>query len=197
MAMLDFPLLLHYKRFRFDDDEFYDFCVQNDQLKFERDNQGNISIMPNTGGKTGRLNLKLAQQIANWNDKYGLGEAFDSSTAFRLPNTAVRSPDIAWVVSDRWNGLTESEQEKFPPICPDFVIELMSATDTETESKKKMETEWLPNGCQLGWLINPFEQKTYIYRPAQAVEEIVGFDQKLSGEAVLPHFELDLSLLMK
>lgn len=195
--MLDFPLLLHYKRFRFEDGEFYDFCVQNDQLKFERDNAGNITIMPNTGGKTGRLNLKLAQQIANWNDRYGLGEAFDSSTAFRLPSTAVRSPDIAWIAKNQWNGLTEAEQEKFPPLCPDFVIELMSVTDTEAESKKKMAEEWLLNGCKLGWLINPFEQKVYIYRPEKEVEELTGFERKISGENVLPHFELDLSILDK
>ncbi len=193
--MSDYPVLLNYKKFRFEDDEFYDFCIQNDQLKFERDANGNIIVMPNTGGKTGKRNAALNAEVYFWNKTFPFGIVFDSSTAFKLPSSAVRSPDVAWVSRQRWEALTETEQEKFPPLCPDFVIELISATDNEEEAKKKMTDDWLANGCRLAWLINPFEQTAYIYRPNTVVEQIVGFDKKLSGETVLPNFELDLSVL--
>jgi Uma2 family endonuclease len=193
--MTDFPVLLKYKNFRFEDDEFYDFCLQNDQLKFERDANGNIIVMPNTGGKTGKRNAALNAEVYFWNKTFPLGIVFDSSTAFKLPSSAVRSPDVAWVSRQRWEALSASEQEKFPPLCPDFVIELISASDNEAEAKIKMTDDWLANGCRLAWLINPFEQTAYIYRPNIEVEQIVGFDKKLSGEGVLPNFELDLSVL--
>ena len=136
--MLEVPFELHYRKFRFDDDEFYDFCLQNDNLKFERDSIGNIIVMPNTGGKTGNLNSKLNARLVIWNEILEPGLIFDSSTAFRLSSSAVRSPDVAWVSNERWNMLSDSEQEKFPPLCPDFIIELMSITDNETDAKNKM-----------------------------------------------------------
>lgn len=191
---LQLPLELHYKRFRFNDDEFFDFCTQNDDLKFERDEEGNIYVMPNTGGKTGRLNAKLIQQFLNWNDIDELGEAFDSSTAFKLPSLAVRSPDVSWISNERWNKLTANEQQKFPPICPDFVIELVSVSDNEEDVKNKMLNEWMKNGCRLGWLINPFNQKVFIYREKQNVQE-TDFSAPLSGGDVLPNFELNLDFL--
>ncbi len=193
--MLEVPFLLHYKKFRFDDDEFYDFCVQNDEVKFERDANGNIIVMPNTGGKTGKRNAALNAEVYFWNKTFQLGSVFDSSTAFKLPSSAVRSPDVAWVSKQRWEALTETEQEKFPPLCPDFVIELISASDNEGEAQKKMTDDWIANGCQLAWLINPFEQTAYIYKPNQEVQQVIGFDNKLSGNDVLPDFELDLRVL--
>ncbi len=120
-----------------------------------------------------------------------LGIAFDSSTAFKLPSTAVRSPDVSWITNERWNKLTAEEQEKFPPICPDFVIELVSASDNEEDVKKKMLNEWMKNGCRLGWLINPFNQKVFIYRQGQEVQE-TDFSSPLKGEDVLAGFELNL-----
>lgn len=193
--MLEVPFELHYRKFRFDDDEFYDFCLQNDNLKFERDSIGNIIVMPNTGGKTGHLNSKLNARLVIWNEILESGLVFDSSTAFRLPSSAVRSPDVAWVSNERWDMLSDSEQEKFPPLCPDFVIELMSITDNETDAKNKMTDEWMANGCKLAWLINPYDKKAFIYRPNQKTEIVYGFENKLSGEEILKGFVLDLRVL--
>jgi Uma2 family endonuclease len=188
---------LKYDRFRLSDDEFYDFCSQNDSLKFERDSEGNIFIMPNTGGITGNLNSELTTEITIWNRINKLGKTFDSSTTFRLPNTAVRSADVAWVSIDRWNDLEIEDKIKFPPICPDFVLELMSNTDSLKEAKRKMQDDWMANGCKLGWLIDPKSQRVYIYRQNQEVEIINDFNQILSGENVLDGFELDLKILIQ
>lgn len=186
---------MHYANFRLNDDEFYSFCQQNDNLKFEREPNGTIIIMPNTGGKTGERNAEINFQLRLWNKQYKNGVMFDSSTAFRLPTSAVRSPDAAWIAAERWNALTEREKEQFPPLCPDFVVELMSATDDLKAAQEKMTKEWIANGCRLGWLINPSEQVSYIYRANGEMQIIRGFDKKLSGEDVLESFELDLSEL--
>ena len=186
---------LKYDRFRLSDDEFYDFCTQNDSLKFERDANGNISIMPNTGGITGSYNAEITADFAIWNRQSKMGKVFDSSTTFRLPSSAARSADVAWVNIESWNELDLAQQTKFPPICPDFVLELMSNTDSLKEAQRKMAEEWMANGCKLAWLINPKTQKSYIFRPNQAIEIVAGFDKKLSGEGILVNFELDLSIL--
>lgn len=188
-------LQLHYSRFRLNDDEFYDFCQQNSNLKLERDANGTILVMPKTGGKTGIRNFKLSFQLNLWNRKHKLGEFFDSSTAFKLPSSAVRSADAAFVSLDRWNALTEREQEHFPPLCPDFVIELMSKTDSLKEAKEKMLVDWMANGCRLGWLIDPFNQTTHIYRADGSIQINRGFEYPLSGEDVLPSLEFDLTEL--
>lgn len=193
--MLEVPFELHYKPFRFNDDEFYDFCTQNDSLKFERDTQGNIIVMPNTGGKTGKRNATLNAEMYIWNRTLQLGVVFDSSTAFKLPSSAVRSPDVAWITNERWNALSEKEQEKFPPLCPDFVIELMSATDTLEEAQRKMTDEWMANGCQLAWLIDPQTETAFIYTSNASTQKIEGFEQTLNGGKLLPNFSLKLSLL--
>jgi Uma2 family endonuclease len=119
---------------------------------------------------------------------------FDSSTGFRLPNGAIRSPDAAWMAKERWDALSEAQQEKFPPRCPDFVVELKSDSDPQKAAREKMG-EWLENGCRLGWLIDPQGQKAYVYRPGQPVAEWEGFTQRLSGEDVLPGFQPDLAML--
>lgn len=186
---------LKYDRFRLNDDEFYDFCVQNDNLKFERDSSGNIYIMANTGGITGNMNAELSYEFVGWNRSAKLGKVFDSSTTFRLPSTAARSADVAWIKNENWESLTLAQQSKFPPLCPDFVLELMSNTDTIKEAQKKMNDDWMANGCKLGWLINPKNQTTYIFRENQPLETIKGFNVKLSGEQILLGFELDLALL--
>ncbi|MDZ7936240.1 MAG: Uma2 family endonuclease [Emticicia sp.] len=186
---------LKYDRFRLSDDEFYDFCTQNDSLKFERDAKGNIIIMPNTGGITGNLNFELNIEFGIWNRQAKLGKGFDSSTTFRLPSTAARSADVAWVSNEVWDELDLTQQTKFPPVCPEFVIELMSNTDSLKDAQKKMSEEWIANGCKLAWLINPKTQKTYIFRPKLEMETVVGFDKKLFGEDVLVGFELDLGIL--
>jgi len=178
-------------RDQFTDDEFYEFCRMNNTLKFERDKDGNILIMALTGGKTGKRNMALSANLYNWNEKTKLGQTFDSSTGFRLPNTTVRSPDAAWISNEKWNTLSETEKEKFPPLCPEFIIELMSATDEITQAFIKMN-EYMENGCELAWLIFPAEKKSFIYRKGESQEIIEGLDKKLSGENVLKGFELDL-----
>jgi Uma2 family endonuclease len=188
-------ITLHYKPFRFNDDEFYDFCQQNTDLKLERLANGTIIVMPNTGGKTGIQNGELNFQAQVWNKQHKLGKVFDSSTAFRLPSGAVRSADVSFVGLDRWNALTDAEQEKFPPLCPDFVIELMSKSDTLRDAKAKMLDDWMENGCRLGWLIDPKTETIYIYRANGSIQINEGFGQRLLGEDVLPGFELDLTEL--
>lgn len=186
---------LRYKPLRLDDDEFYEFCRENDQLKIERDSEGTIYIMSNTGGKTGKLNAIINYLLMHWHLAGNFGHVFDSSTAFRLPNTSVRSPDASWISVERWECLTEEEQTKFPPICPDFVIDLISANDDLKTIQKKMQTEWIGNGCRLAWLIEPESEIVYVYRPDSEVQVFYGFDQELSGETVLEGFQFDLSKL--
>ena len=173
------------------DEEFFYFCQENPDHTFEREPDGRITVMPNTGGKTGRLNFKIGGHFFNWNEKAQLGEAFDSSTAFRLPDGSTRSPDVAWVLREHWDRLTEREQEQFPPLCPDFVIELRSATDSLSITKKKMTDVWMANGCRLAWLIDPSTETTHIFR-ANGEIQIISFDKSLSGEEVLPGFELKM-----
>jgi Uma2 family endonuclease len=176
------------------DDEFYEFCLLNDQIKFERDAFGKIIIMPNTGGITGIKNSDLIIDLGIWNRKNKLGQIFDSSTAFRLPSSAVRSPDAAWVSNERWNALTLDEQTKFPPLCPEFVIELMSNSDDLKYAVEKMH-KWIDNGCQLAWLIFPKGEEVRIFRANGTVDLVIGFDKILSGENILPNLEFDLSFL--
>jgi Uma2 family endonuclease len=176
------------------DDEFYEFCLLNDQIKFERDAFGNIIIMPNTGGITGIKNSELNADIVIWNRKNKLGKTFDSSTAFRLPSSAVRSPDAAWVSNERWNALTLDEQTKFPSLCPEFLIELMSNSDDLRDAVEKMH-KWIDNGCQLAWLIFPKGEEVRIFRANGTVDLVIGFDKILSGENILPNLEFDLNFL--
>jgi len=171
-------------------EQFYQLCVKNRELKLERNAQGELIIMPPTGGETGKSNLKLGSQLDLWNTARELGEAFDSSTGFTLPNGAVRAPDLSWVEKSRWEALTAEQRQKFLPLCPDFVIELMSPSDTLTEVQAKMQ-EYRANGCRLGWLINPKKREVEIYRLGQEVEVLLS-PQTLSGEDVLPGFVLDL-----
>ena len=178
-----------------DDDAFYDFCRQNDHLKFERNPDGTIVAMPNTGGKTGNRNMKITSRLDIWSETFG-GLGFDSSTAFRFSNGATRSPDASWVSDARWNQLTDKQQEKFPPIAPDFVVELMSKTDSLNSVKEKMQ-EYMTNGVLLGWLINIKQQEVLIYRADGTISKHTDFEQPISGENVLPGFTFDLRLLLR
>lgn len=175
--------------------EFEQIAAANRDLGLELTADGELIIMPPTGGNTGRRNADITYQLQAWNRQTQLGEVFDSSTVFQLPNGAGRSPDKAWVSSDRWNSLTLDQQETFPPLCPDFVIELRSKTDSLTSLQNKM-LEYMDNGCRLGWLINYQNQQVEIYRSGQA-KEILQSPQILSGEEVLPGFRLDLKLIWK
>ncbi|MEM9830211.1 MAG: Uma2 family endonuclease [Bacteroidota bacterium] len=180
---------------QFTNDEFYAFCQENRDLRFERNANGEIIIMPPTGGITGDKNGELVADLKLWNRQAQQGKAFDSSTGFILPNGATRSPDASWLEKSRWEVLTEEQQAKFVPLCPDFVVELMSPSDTLKATQAKMQ-EWMDNGCRLGWLFYPKEEQAFIYRMGQAKPEILnGYDRTLSGEDVLSGFTFDLQWL--
>ena len=169
---------------------FYQICQDNPDLKLERTAEGNLIIMPPTGGETGRKNANLISQVHRWNEETQLGEVFDSSTGFSLPNGSDRSPDVAWLEKSRWEALSPQQRETFLPLCPDFVIELLSPTDNLKKTQAKLQ-EYMENGCQLGWLINPKPKTVEIYRP-QTETEILTAPSSLSGENVLLGFTLDL-----
>lgn len=190
------PITLSFRRVEgFTDDEFYNFCLDNSDLKFERTANGEIIVMSNTEGITGNRNSEINFQLCAWNRIHKLGKVFDSSTAFRLPNGAVRSPDAAFVTTPQWDALTEEQKKNFPPVCPDFIIELKSESDTIADLRKKITEDWLANGCQLAWLIDADEAKVYVFRP-NAFEELQDdFSKPLIAE-LLPNFELDLTPLL-
>ena len=172
------------------DEQFYQLCQTNKDLRFERNATGELIIMPPVGGESSNRNGRINQQLFNWSDEDGTGIAFDSSGGFKLPNGADRSPDASWVKLSRWNALTTEQQTKFLPLCPDFVIELLSPSDSLKVTQKKME-EYQENGVRLGWLINRKLRQVEIYRIGQSVE-ILENPNSLSGEDVLPGFVLDL-----
>ncbi|MEG4807013.1 Uma2 family endonuclease [Microcoleus sp. F8-D3] len=171
-------------------EQFYQLCEENPDLKLERSANGELIAMPPTGGETGRSNSKFNLQIGLWNEETQLGEAFDSSTGFTLPNGADRSPDASWVEKSRWSALTPEQREKFIPLCPDFAVEILSPTDSLKKTQEKMQ-EYMENGCRLGWLINRKKREVEIYRPGQDVE-VLQSPLTLSGENVLPGFVLNL-----
>ena len=175
------------------DRQFQQLCQDNRNLNFERSAQGDLIIMSPTGGSTGNRNGRLTQQLFNWSDRDRSGIAFDSSTGFKLPNGADRSPDAAWVIADRWNALTVDEQDRFIPLCPDFVVELMSPSDSRSVLQSKMQ-EYQDNGVRLGILIDRSAKQIEIYRIGQMME-MVDRPEIISGEDVLPGFELEMSLI--
>ncbi|MEM9977212.1 MAG: Uma2 family endonuclease [Cyanobacteria bacterium P01_D01_bin.2] len=175
------------------DEQFFQLCQKNHELKFERTASGELIIMAPTGGETGRRNVKLTTQLDLWNTRTNLGEVFDSSTGFKLPNGADRSPDAAWVTRGRWNALTPEQREKFVPLCPDFVVELMSPSDLLERTRQRM-VEYQDNGARLGWLLNRKQRQVEIYRPDQS-PNILDNPQTLSAPSVLPGFVLDLTLI--
>ena len=172
------------------DEQFFQLCQNNPDLRFERTASGELIIMPPTGSITSDRNSDLNYQLTAWNRKYKLGKTFDSSSGFKLPNGAERSPDASWVKMERWDALSEEEQERFAPLCPDFVVELMSPSDILEKTRNKMK-EYMENGASLGWLINRKQKQIEIYRPNCKVE-ILESPQTVSGEDVLPGFVLDL-----
>lgn len=176
------------------DDEFYVFCAENRNMKFEREPNGQIIAMSPTGFNTGDRNSEIITQLRNWNKKHKLGRVSDSDTGFYLPNGAMRNPDAAWVSNERLASVAKDELEKFPHLVPDFIIELASNSDYPRNLHVKMQ-EWIENGCRLGWLIDPYKETVNIYLPGKETETLSGFDQKISGGEVLPGFALDLSEL--
>ena len=173
------------------DAEFFRFCRDNDELRIERDAQGNIIIMPPTGFNTGTRNTKLTSKLDQWNEKSQLGLVGDSSTGYRLPNVAVRSPDASWISNERLAKTSLEEQEGFLPAAPEFAAEIRSRSDRPRILREKME-EYLANGVLLAWYIDRPGQFVEIYRAGKPVETVEGFERCLSGQDVLPGFEFDL-----
>jgi Uma2 family endonuclease len=165
-------------------EQFEQLALANRDLRLELTATGELVLMPPTGGTTGRRNSDLTYQIESWNRRSKLGVVFDSSTIFRLPNGAERSPDVAWVSLERWHALTLAEQDSFPPLCPDFVIELRSKSDRLRPLQAKL-AEYQANGCRLGWLINVQDRQVEIYR-SDREPETLDAPLTLSGEATLP-----------
>ncbi|GAB3636328.1 Uma2 family endonuclease [Hymenobacter arcticus] len=181
---------------RMSEAEFFDFCQQHRKWRIERNAQHEILIMAPTFTITGRRNASLIGQLYNWWSQHGeAGFVFDSNAGFTLPNEAVRAPDASWVSPKSWANLTPAQQEKFAPVCPEFVVELRSKTDSLKVLMAKME-EYRQNGAHLGWLLSCDDEKAYLFRAGQeGYETVEGFDRELSGEAVLPGFRLDLRKL--
>jgi Uma2 family endonuclease len=174
-------------------EEFRKLCAANPEMKLERTSQGKLIVMAPTGGETGNWNSDINGELYLWNRQSQSGKTFDSSTGFELPQGGDRSPDAAWITIDKWNALTPEERRGFLPLCPDFVVELLSPTDSWKQTAKKME-EYRDNGCRLGWLIDPKSKKVAIYRLDRPVEILTAPDT-LSGEDVLVGMVLDLRFL--
>ncbi len=173
-------------------EQFEELVARNPDLRIEQTATGEVVLMSPTGGESGYRNTKIISQLDRWSETYG-GRAFDSSTLFELPSGAKRSPDAAWISLDRWNALTKEEKKGFPPICPDFVVELRSETDRLIDLQEKMQ-EYLENGIRLGWLIDPLLEQVHIYRPDCAVK-IESAPETLDAGDAMPGFVLDLKLI--
>ena len=171
-------------------DTFYDLAQANQDLRMELSAEGDLIVMPPAGGNAGRRNVRLTYKFSQWAEEDARGEVFDSSTGFRLPSGAVRSPDVSWVSKAKLAELTNAQMDKFPPLCPEFVLELRSPTDRLEVVKEKMR-EYLDNDAELGWLIDPLEEKVYIYTSG-GVEEL-DHPAKVTGTGVLEGFVLELN----
>lgn len=178
---------------KFTDEEFEQIVEFNKELRLELTESGELIIMSPTGGETGNRNFEIYIDLGIWNRKYKLGKAFDSSTGFKLPNGATRSPDASWIKIERWEALTLKQRKKYLPLCPDFAVELVSESDDVEDTRKKMQ-EYIENGLRLGWLINPKDKQVEIYRAGKEVE-ILDSPTSLSGEDVLEGFSLDLEVI--
>ncbi|MEH2163540.1 MAG: Uma2 family endonuclease [Nostoc sp.] len=172
-------------------EQFYEFCQANGDLRIERTANGEVIIMPPAFSDTGNRNFNIAAQLGSWTEQDGTGIGFDSSTGFTLANGAMRSPDASWIELGRWDVLTDAQKASFAPICPSFVIELRSSSDRLIKLQEKMQ-EYIDNGASLGWLIDRQNRKVYIYRPNREVE-ILENPEAVSGNPELPGFILRMT----
>jgi Uma2 family endonuclease len=183
---VNFPAMVKMTQVQFDE-----FCQANQDLRIERTAQGEVIIMPPAFSDTGNRNFNIAAQLWVWAEQNGKGIGFDSSAGFTLPNGATRSPDASWIKLERWNALTAAEQASFAPICPDFTIELRSASDTLISLQTKMQ-EYIDNGASLGWLIDRKNRQVYIYRPNRS-PEVLEQPELVTGDPDLPGFGLKMA----
>ncbi|MEH2278369.1 MAG: Uma2 family endonuclease [Nostoc sp.] len=191
--MFSSPLVLQIpSSMQMTDEQFFEFCQVNRDLHIERNKFGELVIMPPTGSETGNREVNISGQLWVWSEQDGKGITFSSGTGFQLSTGAERSPDASWIQLERWNSLSPKQQERFAPICPDFVVELKSLSDNLQTLKEKMEEYMNEPGIQLGWLIDRKQRKVYIYRPGLP-EECLDNPVSVSGESVLPGFILNMS----
>ena len=177
-----------------DDDRLFELCQANRELRIERTADGRLSIVPPTGGDAGAYNAALTTELGIWRKLKRTGVVFDSSAGFLLPNGAVRSADAAWVRRERWDAVPPEQRKKFVPLCPDFVVELLSPTDSLTQAQAKME-EYIVNGAQLGWLLDLEHRVAFVYRRGREVERLDD-PAELSADPVLPGFVLALGAVL-
>ena len=174
-------------------EQFEELCAKYDYMRLELTSTGELIVMPGTSLRTGRRNSNLTRQLDEWTEKDGTGVCFDSSAMFTLPNNAKRSPDASWVRREKWDSLSEAQQDSFAPLCPDFVVELRSASDRLRVLLNKM-SEYMENGASLGWLIDPYKRQLYVYQPDHEVV-LLNNPETVSGDPLLPGFELNLTKL--
>jgi Uma2 family endonuclease len=190
MTSLALPLVFDLSRVHLTDEQFYQLCVTNPNIPLERNAQGALIIMSPVGGDSGSYELELGTDLALWNRRSQLGKVFSSSTLFKLSGGGDRSPDAAWIERTRWQMLSAEQRQKFPPIAPDFLMEVRSRTDSLETLQQKMQ-EYMDSGVRLAWMFNPQDQEVEIYRLEQA-KEIRPLPTELSGESVIPGFVLDV-----
>jgi len=184
------PTVFDFSPMRLTDEQFESLCRNHPDLNLEMSAKGELIIVPPTLPYTGEKNSDLITDVNIWARKDKTGVVFDSSSLFTFPNGAKRSPDVSWVLREKWDNLSDAEKKKFSRLVPDFVIELRSSSDSLKTLKKKM-TEYIENGVRLGWLIDPMEQKVHVYR-ANGEIEVLDNPEKVSGEEVLRGFELNV-----
>jgi Uma2 family endonuclease len=188
---VDVPMVIHFQPVvNLSDEQLFDFCQVNRELRIERNEQGELIIMPPAGSETGDRNSEINMQLRIWAKRDGTGKAFDSSAGFTLPNGAMRAPDAAWLPLSKWNALTAKQRKKFAPVCPDFVVELRSPTDSLATLKEKM-LEYRANGAELGLLVDPEQRRVYVYRRNRKTR-ILEDPKTVACDPVLPGFVLDL-----
>ncbi len=179
---------------RLDEEQLFDFCQLNRDLRIERNADGALVLMAPAGGASSARNLEVCRQLANWALRDGSGIAFDSSVGFLLPNGAMRSPDASWVRRERWTALSADQREKFPPLCPDFVVELRSPSDRLSVLQRRLR-ELMRNGAQLGWLIDPRRRSVHLYRSGESVQTLLA-PTSIAADPLLPGFVLDLRTIV-
>jgi Uma2 family endonuclease len=193
----DDMVLLNFEKVALSDDDFIELCADNPELNFETTAQKELIVMTPPGGKTGRRNVVLTTDLEMWSRQNRKGITFSQNTIFRLPNGARRGPDASWLSNKRWDALTDEQQEKLPPLCPDFVAELMSPSDKRPYRFRMLQAkmhEYIANGAQLGWLIDPYKKRVHVYRPGEPVQTLEE-PRTISGDPVLPGFVFNTSQL--